>query len=228
MLGGFGSIQGMINALKANRAVLGERIKYFERGSRFSGVRKEYLQAKKGRLFSKELSAVELNEIRERVLSQGKKDQRIKLMSFFGILLVVAFSVYWNQESLFPASNRNAVAITKMTVEEQERFLYCIKDGDDWLRKNGWHNAVFQYEEALRLNPGNSAVKKRLAIAYTYHCRNTQGNCDKAKSAIEDLIKSEPSNAKHHELLASYYNGVKDSISALGALDNAALLSRLA
>ncbi|MCB9186882.1 MAG: hypothetical protein H6601_09065 [Flavobacteriales bacterium] len=224
MGGDFGSIQAMRDALRANKALLGERIRYFERGKQFAEIKKAYQKAKKENSSKKVISKEELEEIRHRVVRIRRKDQFIKLSIFSGVLLIVGFIVYLNRDFLKPETNHQTI-VTIDSIERRERVLYCIEDGDRWLRKNGWHNAIFQYEEALRLSPENTAVKKRLAMAYTYRCRATKVDCEKAKTSIEELIKSEPTNPKNYELLASYWFGVEDSLAATVALGQASSLS---
>ena len=224
MLGGFGSIQAMRDALRTNKALLGERIKYFDRGSDFADIKRAYQKARKGKTSKKEISKEELAEIRNRVIQMRRRDQFIKLSVLGSILLLICLAGYLNRDLLIPDTNSQTI-VTTDSIEKKERFLYCIEDGDKWLKKNGWHNAIFQYEEALRLSPENTSVKKRLAIAYTYRCRATKVDCEKAKTSIEELINSEPINPKHYELLASYWFGVEDSLAAIAALKQASSLT---
>lgn len=221
MSGDFGAIRAMQDALKANKALLGERIRYFDRGNQFSEIRKAYRKASKNASPEKRLSKEELAEIRKRVIRARRRDERIKLSVFVGVVLMVAVGVFVSRDILFPKPNAQTVVNTKKDQENRERFLYCINDGDKWLKKHGWHNAIFQYREALKLYPENLVAKHRLTIAYTYRCRAEGVDCDNAKESISELIRLQPDSAKNYELLASYYFGIKDSISANQALSEA-------
>jgi len=95
-----------------------------------------------------------------------------------------------------------------------EKYLFLITDGDNWLKQNHWHNAIFQYKEAVKLFPSDSDAHYRLALAYTYRCQAEQLNCANAIAQIEELIISQPNNADLYALRASLHYTYGDTVLA--------------
>lgn len=224
MLGGHGSIQHMRNAIKANEALLGKRIRLFDRGKRFSDLRQEYVQASKGRLESKEITKEELANIRLRILKRRNRQLLISLAFWALSMLMVSSVIYYNRERLFANHQSEVPIVSKENKKKEERYRFCIEDGDKWLKRNHWHNAIFQYEAALKLFPESWVAKNRLAVAYTYRCRAEKVDCQKAKEFIDIVLIRHPDNHKSYELLASYYFGIGDTTNAKVALSKAELL----
>lgn len=223
MLGGHGYIQHMRNAIKANEALLGKRIRLFDRGKRFSDLRQEYVQASKGRLESKEITREELAKIRLKILKRRNRQLLASLALWVLSILIVSSVIYYNREKLF-ANHQSVAPITSKEHKKEESYRFSIEDGDKWLRRNHWHNAIFQYKAALKLYPGSWVAKNRLAIAYTYRCRAEKLDCEKAKEFIDIVLIRHPDNHKSYELLASYYFGIGDTTNAKAALSKAELL----
>jgi len=225
-MAGEGSMQHMRNVLKANKALLDKRINMFERGRRFSEIRKEYQTVSKGKITEKTISKTELALIRAEILGLRKIERR-KAMTLWLLILSLVFTFGYVNRDIFTYSNPSQNEATKTELlNKRTKFRAYIEDADYWLRQNRWHNAIFQYEAAQRLFPKELLVKNRLAVAYIYRCRGENVDCDKAKAMIDELLEIEGENVSLHELLASYYYGVNDSLKAQEALSKAAQLSK--
>ncbi|MGB0918459.1 MAG: tetratricopeptide repeat protein [Flavobacteriales bacterium] len=215
--------------LKSNKALLGNRSNIFERGGRFSRVRKEYLASIEKNLSYKTATPAQLAEIRSRIV-QNRKEARIR-----GILIVLAFTPFIAiggyfmiqsiQESNLQAREFQIARLEAQNLIKRKKYADLVLDGDLWLRRNHWHNAIFQYKVALELFPQDYGINNRLAIAYTYRCRAEKQNCPEAKAFIDKIIKAHPDDPKNYELLASYYFGLEDSLKASNALNRATLLT---
>ncbi len=233
-MGGEGSMQHMRNVLKSNKALLNKRSTIFERGSKFSRVKKEYLRATNKDFYYKKTSKAELIEIRKRILKERKYNRLKSFVIVLFMIPVVGFCVYMVNQSI-KAGNRQAIELQEardqveneaINLTERRKYADCIADGDKWLKRNHWHNAIFQYKIALELYPSDLGVKTRLAMAYTYRCREEGESCAEAKKYIDHLLEYQPDNKKLYELLASYYFGIEDSTSATVALNKAVNLGR--
>jgi hypothetical protein len=207
-------MQHMREVLRANKASLDKRINIFERGRRFSSLRKQYLLELDKKLDNVEISKEELAVIRLVIVKKRKKETMITLMVWTITFLTAITAAYIFKDKLFPSPGTHK----NETVVDLNKFNSCINNGDRWLRKNHWHNAIFQYEEAQKILPNDSLILRRLAIAYTYQCREKRMGCEKAFEKIEVLIERAPTRG-NYELLASYYYGIGDSTNAVSALE---------
>lgn len=71
-----------------------------------------------------------------------------------------------------------------------------INNGDQWLKKRKWHNAIFQYKKALEIFPTEYDINFRLASAYAYRCESKFENCFEAKELLNKLLSRDPENSK--------------------------------
>lgn len=86
----------------------------------------------------------------------------------------------------------------------EEEYLFFLNDGDKWLTKHHYHNAIFQYKKALELLPFEYAANYRLALAYTYRCQNKFTDCEEGKALVDKLKKQFPENGDIKELASIY------------------------
>lgn len=84
--------------------------------------------------------------------------------------------------------------------KKRSGYLFLITEGDMYIEKEEWHNAIFQYTEALKLFPKEFSANYRLALAYTYSCAHKATNCEAAKYTTDKLIDKFPKNPKVHKL----------------------------
>lgn len=222
MLGGFGSIQGMINSLRENRKLLRRKSLFDKAKSMFDGD-EEYPHGPKGRLFEKKASAAELNAIKAQMSEQKRLERLMTYGIIAAIFLVVFATGYWVVHNVQEGDAYTEKALAKeneaTTKKHLEQYQFYIAEGDKWLRQNHWNNAIFQYKEALEVSPNNLGAKHRLVIAYTYKCKATQENCEEAKNLIDQLIEAKPDKKSLYELRASYKYAIKDSTGAMKDYD---------
>ena len=71
--------------------------------------------------------------------------------------------------TIYPQST---YAYTKEKDPNKKRsdYLFFIRDGDKYIEEEKWHNAIFQYTEALKLFPKEFDANYRLSLAYSYSC----------------------------------------------------------
>lgn len=188
MLGGTSSAQGMITSLNNNKKLL-RRKRYFKKERSFLNLKNEYYKAAGGEMNFKTASKQQLAEIRQRFIQRRRKEAYISIAIVAFILMLIAYLIYTQ-------INTSKEVITKVNAAQQQinkdNYLFYINDGDEYLKKNQWHNAIFQYKKALEIFPNEYHIKYRLANAYTYRCRNEQKDCDTGLAYLNELMKTYP------------------------------------
>lgn len=87
---------------------------------------------------------------------------------------------------------------------ETENYCFYIGDGDKWLQKRNYYNAVFQYKKAVALYPSDFEANYRLAIGYGYQCQYDFENCKTGMQLIQKLEKAFPGNQDIHDVKAIF------------------------
>ncbi len=193
MLGAGGSIQGMINSLKANKALLKRNTK-FTRKQKYFDYKLEYLKASEGIVELKKASPEQLKQIRRKLFKQRKERRRKFIIGYvisIPIVVLVFFSCYkviseLNQVSPYLIKETSAIELAK---QKTDKFNFYMTDGESWLKKNKWHNATFQYKRAVELFPNNFNANYKLAIAYSYQCKYEGRNCIEGKSYFIKILE---------------------------------------
>uniref|UniRef100_UPI00404A40D3 hypothetical protein n=1 Tax=Gelidibacter sp. TaxID=2018083 RepID=UPI00404A40D3 len=188
MLGGTSSAQGMITSLNNNKKLLRKK-RYFKKERSFLNLKNEYYKAAGGEMNFKTASKQQLAEIRLRFIQRRRKEAYISISIMVFVLTLIAYFI-------FTQIKTDKQVVSKVNAAQQQinkdNYLFYIADGDEYLKKNEWHNAIFQYKKALEIFPNEYHIKYRLAYAYTYRCRNEQKDCETGLAYIKDLMKTYP------------------------------------
>ncbi len=204
-MAGGGSIAGMIISLRNNSQML-RRKSMFKKESTYLNTKKEYYKASAGKVELKKATPHQLREVRRTVLENRKKDQRNFILAFFVALVIISFIVKFgydllSQGSIYPYPSYSKSDMFNNSLEKKESdYLYFINDGDRYIRDKHWHNAIFQYSEALKLFPKEFDVNYRLSLAYIYSCSYEGKNCEAASYTLEKLADEFPNKTEIIEL----------------------------
>ena len=193
---GEGSIQGMIVSLRNNRKLLRNR-NPFQRRHGFEKLRKEYIKYSQGKVESRSLSKRELQAIRKKIEEETRKDT-IKMTIVACIILIVVFSLGVRLYDTF-RRNQEIIAQKELT-SKTEQYLFYINDGDEWLQKRHWHNAIFQYLLAKKIFPNEYDVNYRLALAYGSKCKYENSGCAVGSELLTKLKHQFPDKEELHSL----------------------------
>ena len=189
-MAGGGSMQGMIISLRNNKNLLRPK-------RSFLNQRKEFLKAAKGEANFRKATKEELELFRKKIYKKRKIQRNIDITiwSVIGIILLFA-----------------TILLTK-TLNEQIRdskkeglnfkmnnYLELIEDGDQWLTKRKWHNAVFQYRKALEIFPKEYDINYRLTYALCLRCEADFTNCKEAQNKLDELLLQYPNRGELLEL----------------------------
>lgn len=200
-MAGEGSIQSMIVILRNNKNLLRKR-NPFHRGTGFQRLHKDYRKFSSGKIDSKPISNVELQEIRKKVIRENRKENiRGWIIGILVLTIAVGFTV-WMYDNI---QNHQSEIDRIKTEESTRKYLFYIEDGDKWLEKGRFHNAVFQYVLAKKIYPNEYSVNYRLALAYGSWCKYNQTGCTEGKRIHENLKVQFPEKQELKEL-EKYFN----------------------
>lgn len=74
--------------------------------------------------------------------------------------------------------------------EHFNEYSYFLEEGDKWIKKRHWHNAIYRYEQAVKLFPNEFEANYRLALAYSYNCKFEKKDCEEGKLLTNRLLKN--------------------------------------
>lgn len=180
MMGGGGSIQGMITALRNNKNLLSKRKSMYDKKSaqKTSGI-------KKGLNCNIEATEEQLLEIRLRI---QKRNKRKKIINSLIITISVLFVLYFS----FLNSKKEVLIKSSVIETKTDKDFYkdYIQYGDTWLEEKKWNAAIYNYQKAVNLYPENFDANYRLALAYAYSCVHVSKHCDSGNVLIKKLMIS--------------------------------------
>ncbi|MBJ2175609.1 hypothetical protein JBL43_15260 [Aureibaculum sp. A20] len=189
-MGGEGSMQSMITILRNNKNLLRKK-SFFKRDRTFLSTRKEYYKASKGKINLKKASKQELKIIRERVIKQ-RKFENIKIWFVtISLLLPILFFILYST-NVFENQKLDNIEDQKdiYLKEHINTYSYYLDEGDKWIEKRHWNNAIYRYQQAVKLFPNEYEANYRLALAYSYNCKFDKKNCEAGKRLTTRLLKN--------------------------------------
>lgn len=200
----------MIITLRNNKKLL-RRKGMFKKERSFLQSNKEDFATDTGGVPTETISEEKLATIRKKIISSRKK-RNLRLGLFLGISLplVIMMGFYFFQgyslgferlENTGP--NQLNIAVEKVSRSE-ERYLYFIKDGDKWLQKKSYYNAIFQYKNAVEIFPSEFTGQYRLAVAYSYQCQYKFEGCEEGMQIVERLEKEFPNSEEIQKVKAVF------------------------
>lgn len=189
-MAGEGSIQGMIISLRNNKNLLRPK-------RSFLNQKKEFLKAANGEINFKKATKKELEKIREKIYKERKRQRKINIgiWSVTAIFLISIAVVFTKN-----ISQQNYNSEKKAHKAKTEKYYELIEDGDQWLKKGNWHNAIFQYKKAKEVFPTEYDINYRLTYVFCLSCEAEYINCKEAKENLDKLIVAFPEKQELFEL----------------------------
>ncbi len=140
-------------------------------------------------------------ENRERMRMVIRKNRKRKLQDLlikWSLLSLITLTCsYYLYQIVRPAESLPITQSEIMEMTERDnKFLFFITDGDNWLKKEKWHNAIFQYKKALEIYPGDYEALYRLTLAYSYRCQNTAVDCDLGEKHLDELLNFQSGDSR--------------------------------
>ena len=200
---GLGNVQGMRVILRNNRQIL-RKTGLFKKDQSFLSSRKEYLKAAKGEVDFKTISKSELRALREKVIKNRKAETlRVWIITLAIMIPVIFFGAfisnkYTHQKNLKiqEQQKRNnkveQILVQQKLTEDLNEFNYLIEEGDKWIEKRNWNSAIYRYKQAVELFPNEFEGNYRLALAYSYRCKDENKDCEIGEKITNRLLKYFP------------------------------------
>ena len=210
-----GHLQGLRVILKNNRQML-RKTGLFKKDQSFLSSRKEYLKAAKGQVDFKTISKSELRALREKVI-KNRKANNLKVW-LITLAIVAPFLIYglyiftgseqWTKESIQTGKINNdheqQILLDQKLTDDLNEFNYLINEGDKWIEKRNWNNAIYRYEQAVKLFPNEFEGNYRLALAHSYSCKDGNMNCEIGQKITNRLLNSFPNDSRLIELKTAF------------------------
>jgi len=203
-MGGEGSIQSMITMLRNNRQLLRKK-SIFKRDRTFLNTKKEYYKAAQGYIDLKKASKEELLVIRKKIIKQRRLENVIAWSIVLAIMIpIIGFGIYASTK--INHENKEKIEDIKETYLEDNinEFYYLIEEGDKWIEKKNWNNAIYRYTQAVELFPDDFEANYRLALAYSYDCRYNNKYCEDGAKLTDRLQEFYPENLDLQKLKAVF------------------------
>ncbi len=204
MMAGGGSIAAMITILRNNKLLLRKK-SMFKKERSFLNTKEKFYTNAETKIFTKKATPHQLKEVRNKLNKHRKAEYR-KLFLAFGIVTIcmavfVSWSAYSESDILdYPYQNKEQRA----GLNPLDTYQFFIEDGDRWLKEEHWHNAIFQYQEALKLFPNEYDANYRLTLAYSYQCAAQKQHCEDGIKLMHQLSIQNPKKKELMELRTFY------------------------
>ncbi len=191
-MGGGGSMHSMITILRNNKMLL-RKISVFKKDHSFFRERKKITKYSNKKVETKKISKNELRRIREKVTRDNQSENlRAGLITFAIVALVFVFlnNIFQTSDSEKEVQRAEIETVKKEKYfqKQQELFYFFIDDGDKWIAKKKWGNAIYQYKNAVKTFPHSFEANYRLALAYSYNCKFEGKDCDKGNELVDKML----------------------------------------
>jgi len=188
-MAGGGSMKAMTTILRNNRNLLRKK-NMFKKERTFLNSSKESYSTIKGKIKIKKATHKELSIAKQNAVTQRKVDRlRGWLLATILIVPILIYGIYtFNKTDI---ENIQQFEIVKKDDIEQNlnEYTFLLEDGDKWIVRQNWNNAIYRYEQAVKLFPEEFEANYRLALAYSYSCMYNNKNCDIGKALTNNLLK---------------------------------------
>ena len=217
---GGGSILGMIISLRNNRQLLRKKNRFGKRRM-FSGDDPTTLTHNKNTpLEFKHISENELEEFRLKIRERNRNNLRRRIIGITLIFIALGFGIYW----LTVRIDRELVRIRReaeIASYEANKFKYdlFVKDGDIYVLRSRWAEAIFEYRKALVIFPDIYEANYKLADAYMKSCMNDNMYCIEGKKHLDKIIALYPEEVKLLEIRATLFLAAGDTEKAFADYD---------
>jgi len=195
---GAGSMDHMVKTI-INNAKLLRRKGMFKKERSFLQSNKEDFSTPTGGIPTEAISEEKLASIRTKIIvARKKRNLRLGIFLAISVPLMLIMGFYFFQgyslgfDTLENTGPNQVNIATQKAVASEGKYLYYLEDGDLWLQKKSYYNAIFQYKKATELFPSEFAGQYRLAVAYSYQCQYDFEGCKEGMKIVKKLEKAYP------------------------------------
>lgn len=160
----------------------------------------------------KTVSADVLGKIKAKNKIEIEREQRrssikIGLITFLFVPLI-AFFIF---NFFFQTTQKTQLPPTNKTEKESinnEQVNYLLNSGYEWLNKNHYKNARFQFNRVLQANPEDEYAMYGITASYVYECKTDNQNCDEAEERLAEFRNKFGSNVSVEYLTGIFENKI--------------------
>jgi len=136
------------------------------------------------------VSTKELTNIKAKIRNNIQKDKQ-KHTILVLTLSIIALFIILNSVNFTKSNTIQTQGLIQdnFLSENINEFSFLIDDGDQWIQKRRWDNAIYRYEQAVKLFPHSYEANYRLALAYKYNCEFKNKDCLLGEKLTTKLLK---------------------------------------
>lgn len=189
------AVSQMIQTIENNNSLL-------RKESAFTQLKK-YEERKlnyKLKFVDKKISPFELERIKTQIRKDFLAERKRNNIIIVTVLVSVFVVLGWSVNYLFFTPTPKVVTIDIEAEQElNKKFHFYINDGYSRLKKNEFHNAIYQFELATKTRPNDFKANLGLTLALLKKCAITKEDCDKAKKQKATLLANFPEKQQEIE-----------------------------
>ncbi|MDF1674494.1 MAG: hypothetical protein P1U44_02175 [Vicingaceae bacterium] len=190
-----GSVAQMIQTIENNNSLL-------RKESAFTQLKK-YEERKlnyKLKFVDKKISPFELERIKKQIRKDFLAERKRNNIIIVTVLVSVFVVLGWSVNYLFFTPTPKVVTIDIEAEQElNKKFHFYINDGYSRLKKNEFHNAIYQFELATKTRPNDFKANLGLTLALLKKCAITKEDCDNANKQKAMLLANFPEKQQEIE-----------------------------
>jgi len=145
------------------------------------------------KLTSKSVTPEELFKIKSRIKKENETEQKRSFyLTIVSIVVLVPLIVFVVFQFFFNSSQKSFQAQqtkTETTENVSEQLNYLLNSGYEWLNKNHYKNARFQFKRVLEIQPDNKSANYGLLATYIYECKIDSTNCNEATLMFRNFVE---------------------------------------
>lgn len=203
-MAGSGFMKHMSNTIRNNRDLLRKK-SMFKKERTFLRLKKEDFKTADFTIESKKLTQKETKEIKDKITNERRKDNQIAIIGVSFIIIpllflsINIFNRYQEEETL-----KQEVAAENYLSQNLNEYTFLLQDDDKWLAQGNINNAIYRYEQAIKLFPNEFDANYKLLVAYSISCKNN--NCSKGLKIFNRLKKQYGSDERILKLESIFVN----------------------
>lgn len=190
-----GSVAQMIQSIRNNNALLQKKTAFTQL--------KKYEERKlnyKLKFVDKTVSPAELEHIKKQIRAEFLAERKRNNTIIITVLVSVFVILGWSVNYLFFTPSPKVVTIDVEAEQElNKKFHFYINDGYNRLKNNEFHNAIYQFELAIKTRPNDFKANLGLTLALLKKCAITKEDCDKANKQKAMLLANFPEKQQEIE-----------------------------
>ncbi|GLB47826.1 tetratricopeptide repeat protein [Neptunitalea lumnitzerae] len=214
MFGVGGSAQAMINSIKNNERLKSKHRSLFKRSE--SPFSEPPIKNRDKLIFAKTADKAQLTAIRQATLQRQERRNRMLILGGILTLSISAVLVYLNYMRIEEKEQRYNLEVEQRKVllgttdadlwneKLTSNFNFFMGNADDFLKRGKWHNAIYQYDMALKNFPDSFDANYRRALAYAHQCEKEGKECEKANYIATGFFMKFPEHRKQIAIIKKH------------------------